>query len=86
PAPIDVLPYVKLIEAKLSDVCCKCDTNFRPMFAELIWNYWLEEGMMVHTINAISRRFQNKRSRAGIDPLSNISLDPLRPLNNLIWG
>jgi hypothetical protein len=84
--PIDVLPYIKLIEAKLSDVCCKCEIKFRPMFAELIWNYWHEEGMMVHTINAIAKRFQNKRSNVGMDPLSNLAIDPLRPLNNLIWG
>ena len=85
--PIEVLPYVKLIEAKLSGVCCcECDIKFRPLFAELIWNYWHEEGMMVHTINAIAKRFQNKRSTLGKDPLSNLSLDPLRPLNNLVWG
>jgi hypothetical protein len=85
--PSEVLPYVKLIEAKLSDVCCcECDIKFRPLFAELIWNYWLEEGMMVHTINAIGKRFQNKRSANGKDPLSHLSLDPLRPLNNLVWG
>lgn len=41
--------------------------------------------MLVQTMNAISMRFQNKRSRPG-DPLANLALDPLRPLNNLFWG
>ncbi|HTD93168.1 MAG TPA: hypothetical protein VK644_05130 [Chitinophagaceae bacterium] len=84
--PGEVLPYIALIEAKLSDACCKCDIEFRPIFAELIWNYWHEEGMLMHSVNAIARRFQNKRSHRGNDPLANLSLDPLRPLNNLVWG
>ncbi len=42
--------------------------------------------MLVQTINAISLRFQNKRMRAGRDPLANLDIDPLRPLNNLLWG
>jgi len=86
PPPGDVLPYLGLIEAKLSDACCEGTIEFRPLFAELIWNYWHEEGMLVHTINAIARRFQNKRSYNGADQLANLDLDPLRPLNNLIWG
>ncbi len=53
---------------------------------ELIWNYWLEEAMLVQTMKAISRRFQNRRSPHGIDPLANFETDPLRPLNNFLWG
>jgi hypothetical protein len=41
--------------------------------------------MLVQSMNAITRRFQNVRSGPG-DPLSNLEIDPLRPLNNLIWG
>jgi hypothetical protein len=52
---------------------------------ELIWSYWHEEGMLVQTMSAITLRFQNKRLHAR-DPLANLELDPLRPLNNLIWG
>jgi hypothetical protein len=37
-------------------------------------------------MNAIALRFQNRKSRAGRDPLSNLALDPLRPLSNLLWG
>jgi hypothetical protein len=82
------IPYVKLIEDKLKDVCCcDCPINFRPLFVELIWNYWHEEGMLTHTINAIANRFQNKRlGGPGKDPLGNLVLDPLRPINNLVWG
>jgi hypothetical protein len=84
--PGEVLPYIALIEAKLKDSNCEFDIDFRPIFAELIWNYWHEEGMMLHTMNAIARRFQNKISRNGRDPLATLSFDPLRPLNNLVWG
>lgn len=85
---LDVLPYISLIEAKLQDIQSSFGEGiqFRPLFSELIWNYWHEEGMLVHTINAIARRFQNKRSHRGNDPLANLDLDPLRPINNLIWG
>ena len=58
-----------------------------PCLLELIWSYWHEEGMLVQTLNAISVRFQNRRGR-GVngDPLANMEIDPLRPLNNLLWG
>lgn len=56
-----------------------------PSLIELIWSYWLEEGMLVQTMNAISLRFQNRRS-SNRDPLANLAIDPLRPLNNLLWG
>ena len=57
-----------------------------PCLIELIWSYWHEEGMLVQTMNAISRRFQNIRTPGDRDPLANIEIDPLRPLNNLLWG
>ncbi|CAA9891951.1 conserved hypothetical protein [Candidatus Methylobacter favarea] len=56
-----------------------------PSLLELIWSYWHEEGMLVQTMNAIALRFQNKRRHAQ-DPLANLALDPLRPLNNIVWG
>ena len=56
-----------------------------PSLLELIWSYWHEEGMLVQTMNAISWRFQN-RGRGVQDPLANLELDPLRPLNHLLWG
>ncbi|UOQ51420.1 hypothetical protein [Hymenobacter cellulosivorans] len=58
-----------------------------PPLMELIWSYWHEEGGLVQTMNAISLRFQNVRQGGpGQDPLANLNLDPLRPLNNLFWG
>jgi hypothetical protein len=57
-----------------------------PSMIELIWSYWHEEGMLTQTLNAISLRFQNKRSPGGRDPLGYMEIDPLRPLNNLFWG
>ena len=57
-----------------------------PCLLELIWSYWQEEGMLVQTMNTLLRRFQNVRSPLSNDPLANLEIDPLRPLNNLIWG
>jgi len=58
-----------------------------PCLMELIWSYWHEEGMLVQTLNAVTRRFQNVRiSVPGLDPLANFEVDPLRPLNNLLWA
>jgi hypothetical protein len=57
-----------------------------PLMIELIWSYWHEEGMLSQTMNAIGIRFQNRRSRPGNDPLAALEIDPLRPLNNMLWG
>ena len=57
-----------------------------PCLLELIWSYWHEEGMLVQTLNAITWRFQNRRGPADRDPLALLEIDPLRPLNNFIWG
>jgi hypothetical protein len=57
-----------------------------PLMLELIWSYWLEEGMLVQSMNAISQRFQNRRGASERDPLAHLEIDPLRPLNNLLWG
>lgn len=57
-----------------------------PCLIELIWSYWHEEGMQVQTMNAITRRFQNMRGPGRPDPLANVEVNPLRPLNNLLWG
>lgn len=64
---------------------CYGITSPNPCMIELIWSYWHESGMLVQAMNAVSLRFQNKRMKTD-DPLANLGLDPLRPLNNLIWG
>jgi hypothetical protein len=57
-----------------------------PCLFELIWSYWHEEGMLVQTLHAITTRFQNIRGPGERDPLRMVEIDPLRPLNNLLWG
>jgi hypothetical protein len=57
-----------------------------PCLLELIWSYWHEEGMLVQALNAVSLRFQNKRGPGRRDSLAALEIDPLRPLNNLLWG
>jgi hypothetical protein len=96
------LPYLReIVELKLGDVPIR-DSNrlgelrdtygilraklTNPCLIELLWNYWHEEGMLVQSINAIAWRFQNRRGPAGRDPLAMLEIDPLRPLNNLLWG
>jgi hypothetical protein len=56
-----------------------------PSLLELIWSYWQEQGALAQTINVLALRFQNKRWRDH-DPLANLELDPLRPLNHILWG
>jgi hypothetical protein len=42
--------------------------------------------MLVQTMNSITTRFQNVRGPQENDPLRMMEIDPLRPLNNLMWG
>ena len=82
-----ILQNLPVIEEKLP----YCEEVLRnrlscPSMLELIWSYWHEEGMLVQTMKAIALRFQNRRGPAATDPLANLELDPLRPLNNLLWG
>jgi hypothetical protein len=58
----------------------------QPCLLELIWSYWHEEGMLVQAMNAITWRFQNRRGPMERDPLAFLEIDPLRPLNNFLWG
>jgi hypothetical protein len=68
-----------------ADVLLKSRVD-NPCFIELIWNYWHEEGMLVQGMNAVSRRFQNLHAPGRRDPLAHMEIDPLRPLNNILWG
>lgn len=96
-----VLPYMNIIRRRLGELPYKKNLALgvrpdsygilrsrlmSPVLMELIWNYWIEQGMMVQAINLISLRFQNVRRGNGVDPLANFELDPLRPLSNLLWG
>jgi hypothetical protein len=94
-----IIPYLALVRSRLSDLALKDDCSMgiqcygilknkltNPCLLELIWSYWQEEGMLVQTLNAISRRFQNLRGSSDRDPLMRFDLDPLRRLNSLLWG
>ena len=94
-----VLPYYNLIIERLEDLPPKPgivanasyeygilrEAATRPPMIELIWSYWHEQGMLIQTFAAIATRFQNRRVGAR-DPLANLTIDPLRGANNLIWG
>lgn len=89
------LPYLRKIASALAidlrqdSPFCDGAVTYRftcPSMIELIWSYWHEEGMLVQTMNAICMRFQNLRGPSDRDPLANLEIDPLRPLNNLLWG
>ncbi len=99
---VRMLPYLAIVRRHLADqslpgdhevqnAIVQCTGLIRsklahPCFVELIWSYWQEEGMLVQTINAIANRFQNRRRNGERDPLANLEIDSLRPLNNLLWG
>jgi hypothetical protein len=100
---LEVLPYLGLIRRQLGDVAIVGVDDDResteicfgiiaekltnPCFLELLWSYWLDESGLVHAMNAISWRFQNRSAGGpGRDPLATLDIDPLRPLNNLFWG
>jgi len=83
-----IIDALKLVPANspLCDGLVQETPECFPCMLELIWSYWHEEGMLVQSLNAICLRFQNKRSSRLRDPLANLRLDPLRPLNTLLWG
>ena len=89
------LPYItRVIEASFPEWRSGVVTNDRvltgginePCLIELIWSYWHEEGMLAQTMNAVTRRFQNVRAPGDRDPIAHLEIDPLRPLNNIVWG
>lgn len=95
----DKLPYLsRILKAllgldpeKIEEKLPYCDKVLQyrfncPSLIELIWSYWHEEGMLVQTLNAVALRFQNRRGPSERDPLAHLEIDPLRPLNNLLWG
>jgi hypothetical protein len=98
---VKTLPYLyDIVRLKLGDLQIRSGDRFgarecygilmrkltHPCLLELIWNYWHEEGMLIQSTNAISWRFQNRRSPTGRDPLAGLEIDPLRALNGLLWG
>ena len=72
----DIAESVGLLRRKLTS----------PIFLELIWSYWHEQGTQAVTMYAIRNRFQNRRTGPAPDPLAAMEFGVLRPLNNLMWG
>lgn len=56
-----------------------------PSMMELIYCYWMEQGMLAQTMNAIALRYQNY-SLGPNQVLKNFAVSPLKPLSNLLWG
>ena len=94
------IPYYDVVLQKLTDFIKEnkpdsdknaCDKRMdqklhSPFLIELIWSYWMEQGMLVQTLNLISLRFQNIRGRNDVEAISRFDVDPLRPLGNILWG
>jgi len=96
------IPYLDLIRQRLPEVGIRpaigsalqgancfgilIEKLTRPCLIELIWSYWLEEGMLVQAMNAISLRFQNRKTSEPNEVMSRLDIDPLRPMGNLLWG
>jgi hypothetical protein len=78
--------FLQTEEAATSCMGILMEKLTHPCLLELIWSYWHEEGMLAQTMNAITWRFQNRRGAADRDPLAMLEIDPLRPLNNFLWG
>jgi hypothetical protein len=95
-----VLPYLKVIRQGLAEVPVRPVETLpgsacyglsgsalgRPCLIELIWSYWMEQGMLVQTLATLATRFQNRAGQRQPDPLANFELDPLRPAGHLLWG
>jgi len=82
PSPLEAFILQEVEE--FSDASQQGETRILPKL-ELIWSYWHDEGLLTSTMNAISRRFQNIRNGQR-DPLANLTIDPLRPLSQILWG
>lgn len=85
------LPYYqKVIDALddyfIDDSACSPLYNRNPFMIELIWNFWMEQGMLVETMKLISMRFRNYRGSRRVDLLQRFDTDPLRPLSHILWG
>ena len=88
PSALGVSPQaaLELEQGAISCIAILREKLTNPCFLELLWSYWQEEGGLVQTMNAITWRFQNRRGSRDQDPLASLEMDPLRPLNNFIWG
>jgi len=56
-----------------------------PFFIELIWSYWMEQGMLMQAMSLLNFRFQNINA-GNLGQLSRFDLSPLRALSHILWG
>jgi hypothetical protein len=56
-----------------------------PFFIELIWSYWMEQGMLMQGMNLINFRFQNINA-GNLGQIGRFDLSPLRGLSHILWG
>lgn len=55
------------------------------LMIELIWSYWHEQGMLAQTMFALRDRFQNRRTRPGVDPLAGAEIAYVGRLPGLLF-
>jgi hypothetical protein len=53
---------------------------------ELIWSYWPRGGHAGSVDKRHQPAFPERAQPGDRDPLAHVTIDPLRPLNNLLWG
>ncbi|HKR04876.1 MAG TPA: hypothetical protein VJY62_09585 [Bacteroidia bacterium] len=86
------LPYYDKVINALNDFFSDDDClnplydQENPFMIELIWNFWMEQGMLVETMKLISMRFRNFRGNHRVELLQRFDTDPLRPLSHILWG
>jgi hypothetical protein len=72
---------------KLRDCVNRGTNRLEHIFLiELIWSYWMEQGMLVQSMNVINLRFQNIANDYTSQALMRFDTDPLRPLSHILWG
>jgi hypothetical protein len=94
----DVLPYYEHISDAFNEAMSEYpdsgdglkikNQRFKnPFLIELIWSYWMEQGMLMQAMNLINLRFQNISVGNGqTTQLSRFDVSPLRPLSHILWG
>lgn len=88
------LPYYEAISDSLDDIeneyeaggsSISGESRFKTaFFIELIWSYWMEQGMLIQAMNLICLRFQNI-DNGNLGQLARFDLSPLRRLSHLFW-
>lgn len=84
------LPYFRLISGRVATMPPKLlwMKMTSPLMLELIHSYWLEQGLLVRSIDVITARYANVRYPPGAraSALYRLEIEPLRRVNNILWG